>query len=79
MGHAEFLQLPEREQNIFITKLVHAIKNNKDCFQYADFVVQAAEVTGMFKNIKFGSEIFNNDAERDLLVSELSELQNVGT
>ena len=58
MTREQFLQLDETEQNKFIAKLIHALRNNNTCFEYADWIVQAASKNGLFDNVKFGAETY---------------------
>jgi hypothetical protein len=68
----QFLNATEREQQIFISKLLHVVRSDDDAFREADYMVRSAEITGMFNNVKFGAEIYKNEAEKDLHVQELS-------
>jgi hypothetical protein len=67
----QFLNATEREQQIFISKLLHVVRSDDDAFREADYM-RSAEITGMFNNVKFGAEIYKNEAEKDLHVQELS-------
>jgi hypothetical protein len=58
MTRQAFLQLSVSEQNIFLSKLIHAARNNDTCFSYASFVVGAAEDEGLFSSVKFGNAVF---------------------
>ncbi len=73
----QFLSSTDTDRQIFITKLIHAIRNNDISFMHAYLVVYAAEKNGMFKNVKFGAEVFNKVVERDLIASQYSEPQQV--
>lgn len=56
MTREHFINEDTAEQHLFISKLVHAIRNNDDAFRDADYIVRSAEATGMFNNVKFGAE-----------------------
>lgn len=58
MTRTEFLQLPEQDQNIFISKLLHAIRVKDVLFEHANWIVGLAEKTGLLDNVKFGNEVY---------------------
>jgi hypothetical protein len=70
MTREQFLNLSADEQNVFLSKLHHAIRNDEDSFNDAFFIVKVAEITGVFRNVKFGNEIYN-DAETDLQLNQI--------
>lgn len=58
MTHKEFLEQPEAEQDTFFAKLIHSIMNNSTAFERAKLIVDTCEKLGVFDNVKFGSEVF---------------------
>lgn len=52
----EFIQAEEAEQQLFISKLLHAIRRSDIFFNAADSIIQAASAVGVYDNIKFGVE-----------------------
>jgi hypothetical protein len=62
MELADFKKLDNIEQSIFISKLLHAVKNSNEYFMFADSVVNNAELDGMFNEVKFGSEVYKEPA-----------------
>lgn len=56
MTRKQFLQLPEYDMNLFIAKLITAIKQNDKCFEHADYVVAMSARDGNY-NVKFGNEV----------------------
>jgi hypothetical protein len=66
MTRQQFLNLPEAEKNIFISKLLHVIRNDDDAFREASFIVTAGQLTGMLKNVKFGGEeVYQEEARSE--------------
>jgi hypothetical protein len=51
-----FKALPKPEHDELISAMLQNINRNKDDFDYADWIVQAAEVTGMYKDVQFNIE-----------------------
>lgn len=60
MTRIEFLHLTEHEQNVFISKLLHAVRTNDYSFNNAIRIVEIAEINKMFEQVKFGSNIYQN-------------------
>lgn len=65
MTRKEFLQLSQAEQNIFISKLLHAIRVKDVCFEHANWVVGLAEKTGLLDSVKFGNEVYSKTVKAD--------------
>lgn len=61
MTRQQFMELPEFERNIFISKLVTAIKQDNWAFLVAQKVVEQAEIEGQFDKVKFGSKIYDQN------------------
>lgn len=51
-----FNKLSEEEQNIFISKLNHAVKSNEILFLAAKRLIRTAEESGVFDDVKIGKE-----------------------
>jgi hypothetical protein len=60
MTLADFKKLDEVEQNIFIAKMLHAVKNSSEYFMFADSIVFNAQLDGLYNEVKFGSDVYNN-------------------
>ena len=54
MNCKSFLALAPQEQNEFIGKLVHLARTREQGFMAARMLVEAAEVAGVYKEVKFG-------------------------
>jgi hypothetical protein len=62
MTLADFKKLDKIEQDVFISKMLHAVKNSNEYFMFADSIVHNASLDGMFNNIKFGSDVYKEPA-----------------
>lgn len=60
MTHKQFLEQSESEQDTFFAKLIHSIMNNSTAYERAKLIVDTCEKLGVFDNVKFGSEVYND-------------------
>lgn len=58
MTHEQFLNQSEVEQDTFFAKLIHATMNNSTAYERAKLIVDTCENLGVFDNVKFGSEVY---------------------
>lgn len=54
MNCKSFQSLSEQEKQEFIGKLAHLARTKETGFMAAKMMIEAAEVAGVFKNVKFG-------------------------
>ena len=59
-----YRDLPETEQREFISRLMHAIANNKTAYAAAQAIVGYCEDIGVFERVKFGTSELAEDYQK---------------
>jgi hypothetical protein len=59
----QFLKMDKDQQDLFISKLNHAVTHNDILFACGSRLIEKAEEAGVFEDVKFGKEVFNKVTE----------------